>query len=898
MKKSIIYLQKGISLIDKGEYNEALDYINKSIKENPNLIKPYYYKGITYQILSKYEKAIECFNKILSINPNHIESLISKGTVYCLLGNLNQGIEFYNKALNLNKNNYEALMNKSIALKKLKKYQEVLDCLEKLIIIKKDNDDIFFERSNCFQKLGLYEEAIKSLDKALKINPNNIKYLFQKVKCLNILNKQDEAISSIDKILQNDNKLNHKDNNINNIIVDSHLLKIKILLDKNEIELVEKEFKEIKNSNNIDKSLLKPLFKLGYSLYEKKNFKLAIQCYDLILDIEPSNENAMIKKSDMLLFEKNFQGALELYEKVLKINEYNEESLIGIGVCKYNMNEIDDSIIYFDKVLKINKENKNAINNKAIALFNKGDNQLLKNILKKSDIVNENIYLLFSKGLYLFKAKNYDSATKYFELCLKKDENDTDFLYQAGLNYYENKKYDIAIKTFDKALKLEPDSPKIINSKAIVLQEINKEKESLALFKKAAEFKPENALYLKNYCKSLLRNKDFDKCKEILLKLKNICESGVQKKLDLIDIQNSIVEIENELKSANKAVRKSIIHYEKPLGLINVNLNCYMNSVIQCLFHVFEYRDFFIKESFSKSEQPVSYELSNIFKKLKNRNEGKPFSLQDFKLLMGEFDDSFLGSNGADATDLLRYIISLVSSEYIDDNNNLINEEQTLDEGNEEEVFKEIQKTSNPKIINNIFYIYNKTTYFCKEKHKTFSFDYNSLLEFNLLDLTKTIEKKYNKKINEIHLRDCFILNKKIISEDYEFYCQKCQKDTIGKSISNLYKTKDYLIIILDYGKNKALRIKVIYDEFININEFVENGDQEYYELIGAVFHYGDSASYGHYISYCKNINNQFFYINDSNVKISNFDEMLKDNSPYILFYKKQKDQLSNYIKY
>lgn len=905
MKKSVIYLNKGNSLIDKGKYNEALDYINKSIKENPNLLNSYYNKGIAYQLLSNYERAIESFNKALSINPNHIKSLISKGSVYCLSGNLNQGIEYYNKALNLSEYNYEALINKSIALKKLEKYQDVLDCLEKLIMItKKDKDDIFFERSNCFQKLGQYEEAIKSLDKALKINPNNAKYLFEKGKYLNILNKKDEAISCVDKILQNYNNLDYKDNNIKYIIDESHLLKIKIFIDKNNIESIVKEFKEIKKSNQMDKTFLESLIKYGHSFYKKRYFNLAIQYYDLILDIKPNNEDAMIKKGDMLLCENNFKGALELYEKVLEINEYNEESLIGIGVCKYNMDEINDSIIYFDKVLKINKENKNAINNKAIALFNKGDNKFLENLIKKSDIINENINLLFCQGVNLFNTKNYDSSIKYFEYCFKKDENNAKFYYQNALSYYETKKYDISIKNFDRALKLEPNSPKINNGKALVLQEINKEKESLDLFKKAAESKPENALYLKNYCKSLLRNNDFDKCKEILLKLNKLCKSEEQKKLlkqnEIDDILNTIPEIENELKNDNRTVRKPIIYYEKPIGLINIDLNCYMNSVIQCLFHVPEYREYFINNSFSKLEQPVSYELSDIFKKLKSGNKGKPFCLKEFKSIMGEFDDSFIGSNGADATDLLRFIISLVSSEYIDDDdNNLINEEEEpLDEGNEQEVFKEIQKTSNPKIINNIFYIYNKTTYFCKKKHKTYSFDYNSLLEFNLLDLTNVIEEKYNKKIKEIHLKDCFIFNKKIISENYEFHCSKCKKDTIGKSITNLYKTKDYLIIILDYGKNKALRIKVIYDEFININEFVENGEHEYYELISGVFHYGDSASYGHYTAYCKNNNKQFFYFNDSNVKISNFAEMLKDNSPYILFYKKHKDKLSNYIKY
>ena len=84
-------------------------------------------------------------------------------------------------------------------------------------------------------------------------------------------------------------------------------------------------------------------------------------------------------------------------KKLLEINEYNEECLLGIGVCKYNMNEINDSIRYFDKVLKINKENKNAIINKAIALFNKGDNKLIENLIKKSGIIMKILVCFFIK---------------------------------------------------------------------------------------------------------------------------------------------------------------------------------------------------------------------------------------------------------------------------------------------------------------------------------------------------------------------------------------------------------------------------------------------------------------------------------------------------------------------
>ena len=1068
---NIQLLNKGIDLIDKGKYNEALENINKVIESGENLIDGYYNKGLIYQLLSEYEKAIESFNKLLSLEPNHINSIISKGNIYCRLGKLNEGIEQFEKVLNIDKNNYIALMNKSMALKQLKKYEESLECLNKIIKINDNNEIIyinkgnimsylgkneeaikafklaikknpnnpqsfynmgicylninninesyncfdsalkinpemiealigksiiesknknyknsieiydkiiklnpsnhiiFFEKSNCLQKLEKYEEAIKCLDQALKINPNNIEYLFRKGRCLDILGQKDDAIKTFDDIFLINNKLNNKNNNLNYIIEECHLLKGQILIDLKKNDKANNEFDEVLKINplnskayfckgnlyekendinnakiyfskcifieqtnslayynlgiivlkeknyeesiklfnkayEIDPKNTKSLLKIGEILYLEEKYDLSNQYFDKILTIEPNNELALIHKADILLKKNKIQNALELYEKVLEINEFNEKALIGIGVCKYKMNLINDAILYFDKTLEINKENEIALYKKAIVLFNKGESNFLKNLIRQKRNIIEIIDDNYEKGLILFLKKEYDLAIKNYDICLEKEKKNSIIFYQEGLAFYENKKYDLAIKAFDKALELRQDYPNAIHGKALILDKIGNKKEALPLFKKVNEFKPENALFLMNYCLSLYDNGYFEKCKEILDKVELLHKNQTQIDYlgeDLIsDIKNNIRLIHYNLKKINKSYpkKKSSIQIEKPIGLYNIDLNCYMNSVIQCLFHIEPFSGFFINGSFSKEEQPISCELKNIFEALKNRNRGQPYELRNFKEMMGEYDDSFSGSNGADATDLLRYIFSILSGEFFDVNHNDDNEDAPLDDSDENEVYKDTLKISNPNSINKLFYFYKKTFYLCKNKHTTFSFDYGAILEFNLLEIINEMKKKNNKKINKISLNDCFMHTQKIIDK-YEFYCSKCKKDNIGKSITNIYMTNDYLIIILDYGKNKQLKIKVIYDEYINIEEFIEKNSQEYYELVGAVFHYGNSSSSGHYISYCRNnINNKFYMFNDTYVSESNFQNILNDNFPYILFYKKYYNNSFNYSKY
>ena len=66
---------------------------------------------------------------------------------------------------------------------------------------------------------------------------------------------------------------------------------------------------------------------------------------------------------------------------------------------------------------------------------------------------------------------------------------------------------------------------------------------------------------------------------------------------------------------------KTTKKFEIPIDLYNINLNCHMNSVIQCLFHMTIFSDYFIKEDFSQEEQPISYKLKNSLQKFVNRNK-------------------------------------------------------------------------------------------------------------------------------------------------------------------------------------------------------------------------------------------------------------------------------------
>ena len=174
------------------------------------------------------------------------------------------------------------------------------------------------------------------------------------------------------------------------------------------------------------------------------------------------------------------------------------------------------------------------------------------------------------------------------------------------------------------------------------------------------------------------------------------------------------------------------------------------------------------------------------------------------------------------------------------------------------------------------------------------------------------IEEKKNEN-NESESSDSFIqkdnenseekseseLNDEELSDNND-KCQKCeQKYTL---VEKLFRTPKYLIIILDRGYNKICDKTVIYDEVLDLSDYIDDENYEYqakYKLTGVCVHHGRSGKFGHYTSICLCDDNKYYHLNDSHSSILKNTNELYENSPYILFYsrleltKKQKDVIS-----
>ena len=345
-------------------------------------------------------------------------------------------------------------------------------------------------------------------------------------------------------------------------------------------------------------------------------------------------------------------------------------------------------------------------------------------------------------------------------------------------------------------------------------------------------------------------------------------------------------------------------------GLINIGSTCYMNATLQCLLHVSELVDYFLKEfpnDFSSlcqknSQVPSKGNISRAFYKLirgvyPQYDENNPFnsrtfgsgsnnpvSPDNFQKVLGDNNSQFKNFEANDSKDLILYLLQTMHEElnYFGDVNINLGQPNQYDRVNTFQFFFSAYERKNFSIISKIFYGTFENMTRCRGCQKIlFNYQKFEFISFSTVDYKGKIFNIYNG----------FEDNQKIslLTGDNQFYCNICKKLCDADLCTKIIVPPNKLLINIDYGKNKKFSpSSVIFGEEIDITKYINFnfGVPIKYRLIGICTHFGYSGSYGHYVAYCKHPNGKWFIFNDSTVN-----ECSKNNiyggSPYLLLYEK-----------
>ncbi len=224
---------------------------------------------------------------------------------------------------------------------------------EKILAIDSLNIDALNGKAFVLDFVGAHEEAISFYDKVLLIDPKNNDALLGKALALDNLGKSEEAILYLDRAL--------------------------------ETEEIPQPFQDISDE---DFEFLQVSFELAQELFDGEHYDEAISYYDLVLQIIPSDIDALIGKAIALGSIGNHEESISFYDKVLAIDSSDIDALNGKALALDNIGKHEEAISFYEKVLAIDSTDIDALFGKAISLESLGrEEEAISNLEKIETLI-------------------------------------------------------------------------------------------------------------------------------------------------------------------------------------------------------------------------------------------------------------------------------------------------------------------------------------------------------------------------------------------------------------------------------------------------------------------------------------------------------------------------------
>jgi tetratricopeptide (TPR) repeat protein len=86
----------GLSYLELGEYKNAINILNSSLKETPYNTSALFNLSLSYRKLKMYEKELKILKKIVKIKPQHFRAQAAIARIYFVLDDIPKASEVYN----------------------------------------------------------------------------------------------------------------------------------------------------------------------------------------------------------------------------------------------------------------------------------------------------------------------------------------------------------------------------------------------------------------------------------------------------------------------------------------------------------------------------------------------------------------------------------------------------------------------------------------------------------------------------------------------------------------------------------------------------------------------------------------------------------------------------------
>jgi tetratricopeptide (TPR) repeat protein len=417
---SLLYATLGFAYHLDHQTDQAIEYLQRSVGSDPRNISARYRLSQVYTSVGQIEESIEQLTAILDIDASQIIPLVVRGYQLLMQSRRDEAEKDFQAALELEPNEVQALRGMAIVNELRGDHKDALQFLDKALAIDPENEECLLDRSRLSMSDYNLKAAEKDLDQVIASSPNLLPALFSRAQLHIQLGRMEEALSDLDAILK-DNP-----NFAPALIGRSAIHEIQGNDEKSQEDL--DAAVELEPESADETELQRALIASQIALVQNR-FDEAIEAATQAIELNPTNEQAYLRRASAYWYSDQFAEAWEDYNYVLETLDADSiRARNGRGGCAAELGECETAIQDLEGAVRDARSGDSqllpyCLNNLARALI--GNEQLseAEDALAESlELQPRNAWLYFNRGLLRIAQKNSLSALEDFKRAVSATE--------------------------------------------------------------------------------------------------------------------------------------------------------------------------------------------------------------------------------------------------------------------------------------------------------------------------------------------------------------------------------------------------------------------------------------------------------------------------------------------
>ena len=217
--------------------NKSLEILDYAIKIFPGVPELYFNKAHVYAMKGEYENSLLNVNKSIALKNNYHEAHNLKGLILLKKKNKIDAINAFNESIKFNPNFFEAYKNLFILYKKHKQKSDALNIIDSASKIYKNNYELFWLKSTIYIEEKNFDKAIIELNKAIESNSKISESYNLRGITFKDMGRYSEAEKDFKKSIEIDNNNFNAYHNLGNLFKNQKKIKESIDFYKKAIEI-------------------------------------------------------------------------------------------------------------------------------------------------------------------------------------------------------------------------------------------------------------------------------------------------------------------------------------------------------------------------------------------------------------------------------------------------------------------------------------------------------------------------------------------------------------------------------------------------------------------------------------------------------------------------------------